>query len=248
MGYAVEQGFYSQDDLDLVPEIALNLSRGCGNPTGLAELRPGEVVVDLGCGGGIDVVLAARKTGPCGKVVGVDMTDQMIERAKQTMAEAAVEGHVEFHLAEIDKVPLSDSSADVIISNCVINLVPDKAAVYVEAQRILRPGGRLAISDIVLTEDISPELRERFQSTWSGCLGGALPENEYLQIIESAGFSNLEVLARHALTPQELEAMACCPGKEYTPPPAKKDLALVQGKVISIKFTAIGGQTGRQAA
>jgi ubiquinone/menaquinone biosynthesis C-methylase UbiE len=230
---------YSQEDLDLVPEIALNLSRGCGNPTGFADLQPGEVVVDLGCGGGIDLVLAARKVGPGGKVVGVDMTHQMIERAKQTVAEAAVEGHVEFHVAEIGKVPLSDSFADVIISNCVINLVPDKAGVYGEAQRILRPGGRLAISDIVLTEDMSPELRERFQSTWSGCLGGALPENEYLQIIKSAGFSNLEILVRHALTPEELEAMACCPGEEYTPAPAKEDLAFVQGKVTSIKFIAV---------
>ncbi len=197
------------------------------------------MVVDLGCGGGIDLVLAARRVGPGGKVVGVDMTHQMIERAKQTVAEAAVEGHVEFHVAEIDKVPLSDSFADVIISNCVINLVPDKAGVYGEAQRILRPGGRLAISDVVLTEDMNPELRERFQSAWSGCLGGALPENEYLQIIKSAGFSNLEILVRHALTPEELEAMACCPGEEYTPAPAKEDLAFVQGKVTSIKFIAV---------
>ncbi len=187
----------------------------------------------------MDLVLAARKVAPGGKVVGVDMTHQMIERAKQTVAEAAVEGHFEFHNAEIDRVPLSDSFADVIISNCVINLVPEKAGVYGEARRILRPGGRLAISDVVLTEDMNPELRERFQPAWTGCLGGALPENKYLQIIKSAGFSNLEILARHALTPEELEAMACCPGEEYTPAPAKEDLAFMQGKVTSIKFTAV---------
>ncbi len=229
-----------------MPEIALNLSRGCGNPTGFAELQPGEVVVDLGCGGGIDVVLAARKVGPDGKVVGVDMTDQMIERAKQTVAQAAVEALVDFHVAEIDNVPLSDSFADVVMSNCVINLVPDKVSVYREAQRILRPGGRLAISDIVLTAGINPELRKRFQSTWAGCMGGALPENEYLEVVKSARFSNLEIVVRHVLAPEELEAMAGCPGAEYTPAPAKEDLAFVQGKVASIKFTAV--QTGEHAA
>ena len=222
-----------------MPEVAQALSRGCGNPTGFADLQEGEVVVDLGCGGGIDVVLAGRKVERGGSVVGVDFCSQMIERATQAVAEAAVEAHVEFHIAEIDEVPLSDSFVDVVISNCVINLVPDKVSVYREAQRILRPGGRLAISDIVLTGDINPELRERFQSTWSGCMGGALPENDYLEIVKNTGFKNLEIVVHHVLTLEELEVMARCPGEEYAPAPAKEDLAVVQGSVTSIKFTSV---------
>ena len=226
-----------------MPEIARNLSRGCGNPTGFAHLQPGEVVVDFGCGGGIDVVLAAHGVGQGGSVVGVDFTPQMIERAHQTVAEAGLEGRrVELHTADMENVPLPDSSADVVTSNCVINLCPDKGAVYREAWRILRPGGRLAISDIVLTDDIEPELRERFRSTWAGCMGGAVPEDGYFELIKDAGFAQLQIVTRHPLSPEELEAMAGCPGPEFAPAPAKEDLALVQGKVLSIKFTAVKAQ------
>ena len=134
--------------------------------------------------------------------------------------------------------PLPGSFADVVISNCVINLCPDKDAVYREAFRILKPGGRLAISDIVLTEDIDPGLRERFRSTWAGCLGGAIPEEDYWQTVRSAGFCGIQVVTRHSLSPEELEAMACCPGEEFTPPPSKEALSLVLGTVASVKFTA----------
>ncbi|OGL06568.1 MAG: hypothetical protein A3I03_13225 [Candidatus Rokubacteria bacterium RIFCSPLOWO2_02_FULL_68_19] len=164
----------------------------------------------------------------------------MIERAQQAVAEAQLQGrNIKLRVVDMAKTELSDRFADVVISNCVINLCPNKDAVYNEAFRVLRPGGRLAISDIVLTENIDPELRERFQSTWAGCLGGAIPEEDYWQTVREAGFVGVQVVARHTLTREELEAMACCPGEEFTPPPAREDLARVQAKVASIKFTAI---------
>lgn len=236
----MDQGLYEQAELALVPEVALNLSRGCGNPTGFANLQPGGVVVDFGCGGGIDVILAAHKVGSQGKLVGIDFAEQMVERAKQAVAEAGLQGrNIELHVADMAKAPLPDSFADVVISNCVINLCPDKDAVYKEAFRILRSGGRIAISDIVLTENIASELQACFQSTWAGCLGGAIPEEDYWQTVRKAGFTGVRIVARHLLTPEELEAMACCPGEEFTPPPGKEERALVEGKVASIKFTAI---------
>ena len=234
------QGLYEQADLSLIPEVALNLSRGCGNPTGFANIQRGDVVVDFGCGGGIDVILAAQKVGEQGQVIGIDFAPQMIERAKQAVAEAGLkDSNIELRVADMEKTNLPGGFADVVISNCVINLCPDKGAVYEEAFRLLRPGGRVAISDIVLTEGISPELRARFESTWSGCLGGAVPENEYLKKVKEVGFAEIQIVAHHVLTPEELEAMARCPGEEFTPPPAKEDLALVHGKVKSIKFTAV---------
>lgn len=223
-----------------MPEVALNLSRGCGNPTGFANLQPGDVVVDFGCGGGIDVILAAHKVGSQGRIIGIDGAPQMIERAKQAVAEAGLQDrNIEFRTAYLDETQLPDGFADVVTSNCVINLCPDKDAVYEEAFRILRSTGRIAISDIVLTENIAPELRERFQSTWAGCLGGAIPEEDYWQTVREAGFAEIQIVARHLLTPEELEGMACCPGEEFTPPPSKEDRAAAEGKVASVKFTAV---------
>ncbi|MFQ5721658.1 MAG: methyltransferase domain-containing protein [Candidatus Aminicenantales bacterium] len=242
--FAAEHGLYGQEELSLVPEIALNLSKGCGNPTGFANIQLGEVVVDFGCGAGIDVILAAHKVGPSGKVVGVDFASQMIERAKQAVTEADLADTVELLVADMDQIELPDGFADVVISNCVINLCPNKEAVYREAFRILKPGGRLAISDIVYTEKVDSLVQERFQSTWAGCVGGAIEEDNYFEIVRKTGFKQVEVVARHPLPPKELEAMACCPGPEFTPAPAKEDLAVVQGKVISIKFTAKKPQFG----
>ena len=222
----------------MVPKIAFTLSRGCGNPAGFADLQPGEVVVDFGCGAGIDVVLAAHKVGPAGKVVGVDMTPHMIERAKQSVAEAHVAETTEFLLADLEQVELPDGFADVVISNCVINLCPDKEAVYREAFRVLKPSGRLAISDIVYGGETDPQVRERFQANWAGCVGGAIEEDRYFQILLDVGFGQVEIVARHPLQQKELEEMACCPGPEFTPAPAKDDIASVEGKVVSIKFRA----------
>lgn len=237
---AHEQAIYSEPELSSVPELARNLSRGCGNPTGFANLQQGEVVVDLGCGGGIDMILAARKVGAGGKVYGVDFTLPMIEQAKEAVAQASLSDcSVEFRHASLEGTTLPDASADVVMSNCVINLCPDKNAVYREAFRILKPGGRLAISDILLTGPIDAALRERLQTDWAGCTGGAIAEGEYWDTLKNAGFSEINIVARHLLSDPELDGMACCPGKEYTPAPAADDLNQVQGKVISVKFTAI---------
>jgi SAM-dependent methyltransferase len=162
----------------------------------------------------------------------------MIERAKQTAAEAGLTEITEFVVTDLGRVELPDGVADVVISNCVINLCPDKEAVYREALRILKPGGRLAVSDIVYAGKIDPEVRQRFQSTWAGCVGGTIEEDRYFQIVQDAGFTAVEFVARHPLQPKELEEMTCCPGPEFTPVPAKEDIASVKGKVISIKFRA----------
>ncbi len=196
--------------------------------------------MDFGCGGGIDVILAAHKVGEQGKVIGIDFSPEMIGRAKQAVAESGLqERNIELRVGDMGQSNIPDGFADVVISNCVINLCPDKEAIYEEAFRILRPYGRLAISDIVLTEDIDSKLQERFQSTWSGCLGGAILENDYWQTVNKAGFTEVQIVSSHTLTFEELKAMACCPGEEFTPAPAEEDIAAVQGRVISIKFTAI---------
>lgn len=237
--YATEEGLYHKDELSLIPKIAIDLSRGCGNPCSFAHLEPGEVVVDFGCGGGIDVILAAHKVGVDGKVVGIDFAPQMIERARQAVAKAGLQNRdIEFHVGDIEELQLPDAFADVVMSNCTINLCPNKNAVYKEAFRILRPGGRIAISDIVLTENIDPDLQERFQLTWAGCLGGAIAQDDYLHTVKKAKFVELRIVARRILTPEELEGMASCPGEDFAPAPAKEDLARVRGKVVSIKFTA----------
>ena len=223
----------------MVPEMALNLSRGCGNPSGFADIRPGDVVVDFGCGGGIDVILAAHKVGAHGRVIGIDFAEPMIQRARQAVAGAGLQDrNIDLRVADMERTQLPDAFVDVLLSNCVINLCPDKDAVYKEAFRILRPGGRIAISDVVLTESLAPGLRMRFQATWAGCLGGAVQEEEYWQTVRRAGFVEIRVVARYPLKGEELVAMACCPGAEFTPPPAREDLSSVEGKVASVKFTA----------
>ena len=234
------QALYDESELALVPELSRNLSRGCGNPTRFAKLRPGEVVVNFGCGGGTDVILAAHKVGERGKVIGVDFSQQMIERAKEAVAQAGLhDGVIELRQASLDNTAHANACADVLISNCVINLCPDKDAVYREAFRILKPGGRLAISDILLTEPIAADLRDRFQSIWAGCTGGMIPEDDYWRTLKNAGFAEVLIVSRHPLVGVELDDMALCPGEEYTSAPPGKDLDQVRGKVESVKFTAV---------
>lgn len=193
---AVAEAFgYSPEQLASIPAEA-NMGLSCGNPTAFAGLKPGEVVVDLGCGGGLDVFLAAAKVGPTGRAVGIDMTPEMIERARQNAAKGASGKpitNVEFHLATIDKLPLADASADCVISNCVINLVPDKRAVFQEIARVLKPGGRVAISDIVLKKPLPPELAADL-TAYVGCLAGAIGVEDYRSGLLEAGFSQMEIV------------------------------------------------------
>lgn len=192
------------------------------------------------------MILASQKVSSQGRVVGIDGAEKMIDRAREAVAEAVLENsNIELRVGDIAATQLPNSSVDVLISNCVINLCPDKDAVYKEAFRILRTNGRLAISDIVLTEDIHPELRGRFRSNWAGCLGGAIPEDDYWEVVKQAGFEEFIIIARHTLTLEELETMACCPGEEFFPAPAKEDIESVQGKVTSVKFTAVKASTSR---
>jgi arsenite methyltransferase len=187
----ITANLYNAEEEAAVPADAVAASLGCGNPTALAELREGEVVLDLGSGGGIDVLLSARRVGPTGKAFGLDMTDEMLALARENQRKAGVD-NVEFLKGEIEKIPLPDNSVDVIISNCVINLSADKARVLKEANRVLRPGGRLAVSDIVVRGEIPQEIR-RSVELWIGCVAGALEEQEYRSRLRDAGFDQIEV-------------------------------------------------------
>jgi SAM-dependent methyltransferase len=199
-GMAVEaqdesaRGLYDVSETCDLPDGAVLASLGCGNPTALADLKPGEVVLDLGSGGGIDVLLSARRVGPAGKAYGLDMTDEMLALARVNQEKAGVT-NVEFLKGEIEDVPLPDASVDVVISNCVINLSPDKDRVLAEAFRVLKPGGRFAVSDIVFQGDVSliPEHVMRSIEAWSGCVAGALEEQEYLRKLRDAGFTDAAI-------------------------------------------------------
>ena len=187
----ITRDLYSVDEMSDLPEAAVLASLGCGNPTALAELSPGEVVLDLGSGGGIDVLLSARRVGRTGKAYGVDMTDEMLELARRNQREAGV-SNAEFLKGTIENVPLPDESVDVVISNCVINLSTDKDSVLREAFRVLRKGGRFAVSDIVIQGRLPEELRESLEA-WSGCVAGALHEDEYREKLTAAGFVDVDV-------------------------------------------------------
>jgi SAM-dependent methyltransferase len=182
---------YSEAELGSIPAEA-NMGLSCGNPTAMASLRPGEVVVDLGSGGGLDVFLASKKVGPTGRAIGVDMTPAMLDRARRA-AEAAGYENVEFLEGSIDKLPLPDGSVDCIISNCVINLAPDKSAVFEEMFRVLKPGGRVAVSDIALKKELPTELA-RDVLAYVGCIAGAIPIREYVTGLARAGFGSVQVV------------------------------------------------------
>jgi arsenite methyltransferase len=187
----ITSNLYDSSQAGQIPEEALLASLGCGNPTALAQLNPGEIVLDLGSGGGIDVLLSAKRVGPAGKAYGLDMTDEMLALANENKRRAGAE-NVEFLKGEIEKIPLPDNSVDVIISNCVINLSADKDRVLREAFRVLKPGGRFAVSDVVTRGDISLEIRKSVL-LWVGCVAGALDETEYREKLALAGFEQIEI-------------------------------------------------------
>jgi SAM-dependent methyltransferase len=187
----ITSNLYDSSEAGQVPEEAMLASLGCGNPTALAKLNPGEIVLDLGSGGGVDVLLSAKRVGPMGKAYGLDMTDEMLSLADENKRKAGAE-NVEFLKGEIEHIPLPDNSVDVIISNCVINLSADKDRVLREAFRVLKPGGRFAVSDVVTHGEMLPEIRQSVL-LWVGCVAGALEENEYRTKLASAGFESIEI-------------------------------------------------------
>jgi arsenite methyltransferase len=193
-------GLYEALEGDAIPGTALLASLGCGNPTAVADLEPGNVVLDLGSGGGIDVLLSAKRVGPTGKAYGLDMTDEMLDLARSNQAKSGLE-NVEFLKGYIESVPLPDSTVDVIISNCVINLSADKSAVFREMHRVLKPGGRIGVSDVVADDELSPDQRAE-RGSYVGCIAGALSFSEYVEGLESAGFTNVSVSPTHEVAPQ----------------------------------------------
>ncbi len=211
-------GLYSGDETQVIPPEALQASLGCGNPTALAELRPGETVLDLGSGGGIDVLLSARRVGPEGFAYGLDMTDEMLALAEQNRQKAGVE-NVTFLKGEIEQIPLPDGAVDVIISNCVINLSADKGQVLREAFRVLRPGGRFAVSDVVTQGTLPDDLRADMEA-WVGCVAGALEDGEYRRLLAESGFGDVNIEVTRVYDPNDLResvgggccgsASACC--------------------------------------
>jgi len=222
----VTSNLYDRDQTTQVPEEALLASLGCGNPTALAELKTGERVLDLGSGGGIDVLLSARRVGPAGKAYGLDMTDEMLALARENQRKAGIE-NVEFLRGEMEDIPLPDNSVDVVISNCVINLSADKDRVLREAFRVLKPGGRFAVSDIVVRGEIPREIR-RSVELWVGCMAGALEEKEYLTKLATAGFETVTVEATRVYRVDEARELLSSSGIDVD-----AIAPLVDGKFIS---------------
>ena len=214
----ITSNLYERSQTSQIPEEALLASLGCGNPSALAELKPGETVLDLGSGGGIDVLLSARRVGPTGKAYGLDMTDEMLALARENQRKAGIP-NVEFLKGEIENIPLPDDTIDVVISNCVINLSADKDQVLREAFRVLKPGGRFAVSDIVVRGEVPAEIRRNME-LWVGCMAGALEENEYLAKLAKAGFELVTIEptriyrledAREVLSSQGIDMEAIAP-------------------------------------
>ncbi len=199
----ISSKLYTTDELQGLPQDAVVASLGCGNPVAMAEMHEGEVVLDLGSGGGIDVLLSARRVGPTGKAYGLDMTDEMLELARENQRKAGVT-NVEFLKGEMEDMPLPDDTVDVIISNCVVNLSPDKDKVLAEAFRVLKPGGRVAIADIVVRGEVPQELRRSLE-LWAGCVAGALEEGEYRGKLEAAGFGDIEIETLREYTAADAE-------------------------------------------
>ncbi len=222
----ITSDLYDAAQIGQLPQEAVLASLGCGNPTALAELKPGETVLDLGSGGGIDVLLSARRVGPTGKAYGLDMTDEMLALANENRRKSGIE-NVEFLKGEIENIPLPDNSVDVIVSNCVINLSADKDKVLREAFRVLKPGGRFAVSDVVTRGEMLPEIRKNILA-WVGCIAGALEENEYKAKLANAGFEQIDIEPTRIYRAED--ALEFLSGQEI---PVSIDPAQVDGKFMS---------------
>jgi SAM-dependent methyltransferase len=222
----ITSDLYDQAQTSDLPEKAVLASLGCGNPTALAELNPGETVLDLGSGGGIDVLLSAKRVGPTGKAYGLDMTDDMLALARENQRKAGVK-NVEFLKGEIENIPLPENSVDVIISNCVINLSADKDKVYREALRVLKPGGRFAVSDVVVRGEVPSEVR-RNMLLWVGCIAGALQETDYVEKLAAAGFERIDIEATRVYDIEDARQFLAGEGLDVD-----AITALVKGKFMS---------------
>ncbi len=222
----ITSDLYDESQKSALPDAAVKASLGCGNPTALAELKPGETVLDLGSGGGIDVLLSARRVGPTGKAYGLDMTDDMLALARENQKKAGAE-NVEFLKGEIENIPLPECSVDVIISNCVINLSADKDRVLHEAFRVLKPGGRFAVSDVVVRGEVPDDIRQSML-LWVGCIAGALRDDDYIAKLAAAGFESIEIEPTRVYNLEDARAFLSCEGVDVDTI-AKQ----VEGKFIS---------------
>ncbi|HLV78836.1 MAG TPA: arsenite methyltransferase [Chthonomonadaceae bacterium] len=238
---AITADLYSQAEAEQIPEAALLASLGCGNPTALAQLNPGETVLDLGSGGGIDVLLSAKRVGPAGFAYGLDMTDEMLALAEKNRAKAGAE-NVQFLKGHIEAIPLPDNSVDVIISNCVINLSADKDAVLREAFRVLRPGGRFAVSDVVVDGEL-PEAVRRDMEAYVGCVVGALETSDYLRRLEAAGFVGAAIEPTRRYTFADL-GEGCC-GSEAIQNLSAEENAAMDGRVMGAFIRAVKPKEAR---
>ena len=225
-GDPVTSNLYDAAQIGALPEKAFLASQGCGNPTALAELRPGERVLDLGSGGGIDVLLSARRVGPTGKAYGLDMTDEMLALAQENKRQSGLE-NVEFLRGEIEHIPLPSNAVDVVISNCVINLSGDKDAALREAFRVLKPGGRFAVSDIVVRGELPAEVKRSIE-LWVGCVAGALSESEYRDKLAAAGFENIELETTRTYSVDDARAFLAESGIDV-----ERVAPEIEGKVVS---------------
>ncbi|MDE2127498.1 MAG: arsenite methyltransferase [Armatimonadetes bacterium] len=234
-GAAITGGLYDETEAAEIPESALLASLGCGNPTALAELRPGEKVLDLGSGGGIDVLLSARRVAPDGFVWGLDMTDEMLALANRNRAEAGADNAM-FLKGHIEEIPLPDNTVDVVISNCVINLAADKDAVLRETFRVLRPGGRLAVSDVVVDGPLPAVIRADMEA-YVGCVAGALEREDYLERLHRAGFGQCSIEPVRRYTFADMEATACCSAEIAALP--EDERAALDGRVMGAFIRAV---------
>jgi SAM-dependent methyltransferase len=242
----ITANLYGAGEAGAVPAQALQASLGCGNPTALAELKPGETVLDLGSGGGIDVLLSARRVGPTGRAFGLDMTDEMLALAQQNKRASGLT-NVHFLKGEIEDIPLPDASVDVVISNCVVNLAADKDRVLREAWRVLKPGGRFAVSDIVVRGEVPAAIRRNVE-LWIGCVAGALGEQEYLDKLAAAGFEQASIEATRVYGADDAAGFLAGQGEELQQLAREVDGRFISGFVRAVKPAAGGGAEARDGA